>query len=72
MFIYDLSIFLTSTAFVSINAKIRRISKEVCRIFENGPLGYDPKESVFFEFTPKDIPTLGIFGNIHGFRLSRK
>ena len=33
MFIYALSIFLASTAFMSTNAKIRHISFEICRIF---------------------------------------
>ena len=42
MFIYDLSIFLTSTAFVSTNAKIRHTSFEIYRISENCPLGYNP------------------------------
>ena len=37
-FIYNLSIFLTSTAFVSTNAKIRHTSFEIYRIFENCPL----------------------------------
>ena len=39
VFIYDLSIFLTSTAFVGKNAKIRHISFEICRIFDKCPLG---------------------------------
>ena len=42
MFIYALSIFLTSTAFVSTNAKIRHTSFEIYRIFENCPLGDAP------------------------------
>ena len=37
MFIYDLSFFLTSTAFVSTNAKKRHTSFEIYRIFENCP-----------------------------------
>ena len=37
-----LTIFLTSTAFVSTNAKMRHTSFEICRIFENCPLGYSP------------------------------
>jgi sugar phosphate permease len=47
-FIYTLSIFLTSTAFVSTNAKIRHTSFEIYRIFENCPLGYNPIGSGFF------------------------
>ncbi len=34
MFTYGLSIFLTSTAFVTTNAKIRHTSFEIYRIFE--------------------------------------
>ena len=37
-FIYTLSIFLTSTAFVSTNAKIRHTSFKIYRILENCPL----------------------------------
>ena len=33
LFTYALSIFLTSTAFVDTNAKIRHASLEICRIF---------------------------------------
>ena len=47
MFIYDLSIFLTSTAFVDTNAKIRHTYFEICRIFENCPLGYSPNRVAF-------------------------
>ena len=42
MFTYSLSIFLTSTAFVDTKCKIRHISFEICRIFENCPLEYTP------------------------------
>ena len=42
LFTYVLSIFLTSTAFVSTNAKIRHASFEICRVFENCPLGDAP------------------------------
>ena len=38
MFTYDVSIFLTSTAFVTTNAKIRYTSFGIYRIFENCPL----------------------------------
>ena len=48
MFVYDLSFFLTSTAFVSTNAEIRHTSFEICRISENCPLEYDPKSGSFF------------------------
>ena len=34
MFTYNLSIFLTSTAFVDTNAKIRHTFFKICRIFE--------------------------------------
>ena len=34
MFVYNLSFFLTSTAFVSTNAKIRHTSFEIYRILE--------------------------------------
>ena len=45
VFTYALSIFLTSTAFVSTNAKIRHTSFEIYRIAENCPLGYVPISS---------------------------
>ena len=48
MFIYGLSIFLTSTAFADTNAKIRHTTFEIYRIFENCPLGYDPEASGIF------------------------
>ena len=38
LFAYDLSIFLTSTAFVDTKAKIRHTSFEIYRISENCPL----------------------------------
>ena len=38
MFTYNLSIFLTSTAFVATNTKIRHTSFEIYRILENCPL----------------------------------
>ena len=47
MFTYSLSIFLTSTAFVDTKCKIRHISFEICRIFENCPLEYTPFENGF-------------------------
>ena len=37
-----LNLVLASTAFVSTNAKIRHTPFEICRIFENCPLGYNP------------------------------
>ena len=48
MFIYALSIFLTSTAFESTNAKIRHTSFEIYRISENCPLGYEPNGILCF------------------------
>ena len=50
MFTYNMSIFLTSTAFVSTNAKIRHTSFKIYRILENCPLGYDSKGSGFVYF----------------------
>ena len=50
MFIYALSIFLTATAFVSTNAKIRHTSFEIYRIFENCPLGRNAISSDFFGY----------------------
>ena len=50
MFIYALSVFLTSTAFVDTKAKIRHIPFEIYRIFKNCPLGYDPNVRLFFCF----------------------
>ena len=49
MFIYNSSIFLTSTAFVSKNAKIRHTSFEIYRIFENCPLEWRSKEASFLQ-----------------------
>ena len=51
MFIYVLSIFLTSTAFVSTNAKIRLNSFEIYRILKNCHLGYDSKTNGFFKLS---------------------
>ena len=48
MFIYDLSIFLTSTAFVDTNAKYGIPLLRYTVFFENYPLGYDPNDTVFF------------------------
>ncbi len=42
MFIYDLSIFLTSTAFVGTNAKYGIPLSRHAAFFENCPLGHDP------------------------------
>ena len=47
MFIYDLSIFLTSTAFVDTNAKYGIPLLRYTVFFENYPLGYDPKGWAF-------------------------
>ena len=47
MFTYDLSIFLTSTAFESANARIRHTFFEICRILENCPLGCNPIATAF-------------------------
>ena len=47
VFIYDLSIFLTSTAFVDTNTKTRYASYEMYRVFENCSLEHDPKEAPF-------------------------
>ena len=49
MFIYDLSIFLTSTAFVDTNAKYGIPLLRYTVFFENYPLGYDPKVRTLFE-----------------------
>ena len=49
MLIYNLSIFLTSTAFVSTNAKIRHTSFEIYRIFENCPLEQHYKKVSFLQ-----------------------
>ena len=48
MFTYDLSIFLTSTAFVSTNARIRHTSFEIYRISENCPLEHCSNELPVF------------------------
>ena len=63
LFAYDLSIFLTSTAFVDTNAKARHTSFEICRAFEKlsfrvtlyrdalfvtDSLAYSAASSVFF------------------------
>ena len=44
MFIYDLSIFLASTAFVGTNAKYGIPLSRYTVFMQNCPLGYDPKE----------------------------
>ena len=66
MFIYDLSIFLTSTAFVSANAKIRHASFEIYRISENSPLENRSKRS-FFLVLP--VKRFGERGGIEGERV---
>ena len=48
MFIYDLSIFLTSTAFVDTNAKYGIPLLRYTVFFENYPFGYDPNSAVCF------------------------
>ena len=48
MFIYALSIFLTSTAFVDTNAKIRHTSFEIYRIFPKLSFGAMPYCPIFF------------------------
>ena len=48
MFIYVLSIFLTSTAFVSTNAKYGIPLSRYTVFLQNCPLGYDPKPSLPF------------------------
>ena len=48
MFIYGLPIFLTSTAFVSTNAKYGIPPSRYTVFLQNCPLGYDPKRSLFF------------------------
>ena len=48
MFIYALSIFLTSTAFVSTNAKYGIPLSRYTVFLQNCPLGYDPKCQPFF------------------------
>jgi|GEM_PF-3043627 len=48
MFIYDLSIFLTSTAFVPTNAKYGIPLSRYTVFLQNCPLGYAPKSSLLF------------------------
>ena len=48
MFTYELSIFLTSTAFVSTNAKYGIPLSRYTVFFENCPLGYNPILFVLF------------------------
>ena len=48
LFIYDLSIFLTSTAFVDTNAKYGIPLSRYTVFLQNCPLGYDPKDLDFF------------------------
>ena len=59
MFIYDLSIFLTNTAFVSTNAKYGIPLSRYTVFLQNCPLGYDPNESHFLLFLNLG-PTVGI------------
>ena len=47
MFTYNLSIFLTSTAFVVTNTKTRYASYEMYRVFENCPLEQRSKDLCF-------------------------
>ena len=48
MFIYSLSIFLTSTAFVATNAKYGIPLSRYTVLLQNCPLGYDPKGVLLF------------------------
>ncbi len=48
MFIYGLSIFLTSTAFVATNAKYGIPLSRYAVFFKNCPLGYNPIPMAFF------------------------
>ena len=54
MFIYDLSFFLTSTAFVSTNVKYGIPLLRYTVFLQNCPLGYDPKSKVFFNLLLRD------------------
>ncbi len=47
MFIYDLSIFLTSTAFVATNTKYGIPLSRYTVFLQNCPLGYDTKDGRF-------------------------
>ena len=49
MFTYNLSILLTSTAFVSTNAKYGIPLSRYTVFLQNCPLGYDPKSVRFLE-----------------------
>ena len=64
MFTYNLSFFLTSTAFVDANTKIRHTAFEIYRIFENCPLGYTPIGEQFFSGKCKKIKTVMVFSLI--------
>ena len=55
MFIYDLSIFLTSTAFVDTNAKYGISLLRYTVFFENYPLGYDPNGLLSFLAPPAGL-----------------
>ena len=48
LYCHGLSIFLTSTAFVSTNAKYGITLSRYAVFLQNCPLGYDPKEAVLF------------------------
>ena len=60
MFIYDLSIFLTSTAFVDTNAKYGIHILRYTVFFENYPFGYDPNIGAAFVFKAEIIGFLQI------------
>ena len=55
MFTYNLSIFLTSTAFVDTNAKYGIPLLRYTVFLENYPLGYDPKDSSFLNYLNTEI-----------------
>ena len=56
MFIYALSFFLTSTAFVDTNAKHGTPLSRYAVFLQTCPLGYAPKRvSLFYEFFEKNI-----------------
>ena len=66
MFTYDVSIFLTSTAFVDTKAKIRHIPFEIYRIFENCPLEEHPNgRHLLFVFTYVQTP-------FHSFKAAKR
>jgi len=60
MFTYDVSIFLTSTAFVDTKAKYGISLSRYTVFLQNCPLGYDPNEAGSFLQRYKDLK--GFFG----------